>query len=118
MNPKFRHRALEEWRGLPLNRPTKDRTVAVSDIIGKTLAKFGLEERLKEAEVLAAWRDVVGDFLAKHSKPNRLVDGVLLVQVTQPAIHYELERTWKTEILRKFRLRFGNKIIREIRFRV
>ncbi|MEO6052885.1 MAG: DUF721 domain-containing protein [Chthoniobacterales bacterium] len=118
MNPKLRHRLLEEWRGYSQPRPSKDRTIAVADAIGKTLAKFGLEDRLRETEVLAAWRDIVGDFLAQHSKPNRLSEGILFVQVTQPAVHYELDRTWKSEILRKFRLRFGNKVIREIRFRV
>ena len=43
-------------------------------------------------------------------------DGVLIVQVIQPAVRYELERSWKRNILRKLQARF-EKTVREVRFR-
>jgi hypothetical protein len=47
-----------------------------------------------------------------------LRDGLLIVRVLQPSLHYELETISKSEVLRKLKQRFGAKVIRDIRFRV
>ena len=78
----------------------------------------GLSERLRESEVIDAWKAIVGEFIAAHSCPVSLRAGVLSVRVLQPALHYQFEQISKAEILRKLKQRFGAKIIREIRFRV
>jgi len=91
--------------------------VAVAEALKKLLPKLGLTERLNEQEVQSTWREIVGDFLAEHSLPISMREGILIIQVLQPTVRYELDRTWKPEILRKLRARFGAKTIREIRFR-
>jgi predicted nucleic acid-binding Zn ribbon protein len=68
--------------------------------------------------VLEAWSKIVGDFIAAHSSPVALREGILYVRVLQPALHYELEQVSKIEILRKLKLRFGGKVIRDVRFRI
>jgi len=98
--------------------PRPDRARSVGDALADVMKKLGLGERLNEAQVLGAWREVVGDFLAQHSSPNRIVNGVLFVNVIQSAVHYELDRNLKPEILKKLRQRFGAKRIRDIKFRV
>jgi predicted nucleic acid-binding Zn ribbon protein len=113
----IRRRVLEEWRGLPDRPEAAERCVAAADALKKLLPKLGLTERLNEQEVLSAWREVVGDFLAEHSVPVSVKDGLLVIQVLQPTVRYELDRSWKPEILRKLRARFGARTIREIRFR-
>ena len=75
-------------------------------------------ERLHETEVIDAWSKTVGEFIAAHSAPVALREGVLYVRVLQPALHYELEQVSRSEILRKLKKRFGTKTIRDIRFRV
>ncbi len=113
----IRRRVIEDWRGLP-DRPEKpDRCVLAADALKKILPKLGLTERLNEQEVQAAWRDIVGDFLAEHSVPVSMREGVVTVQVLQPTVRYELDRTWKKEILAKLKTRFGAKTVKEIRFR-
>lgn len=113
----IRRRVIEDWRGLP-DRPEKpERCVVVGEALKKILPKLGLTERLNEQEVQAAWRDIVGDFLAEHSVPVSMKEGVVTVQVLQPTVRYELDRTWKKEILAKLKARFGAKTIKEIRFR-
>ena len=82
------------------------------------MQKLGLKERLQETEVIEAWAKIVGDFIAAHSAPMALREGVLYVRVLQPALHYELEQVSKADILRKLKQRFGAKTIREIRFRL
>jgi predicted nucleic acid-binding Zn ribbon protein len=91
--------------------------VTASEALKKLLGKLGLTERLNEQEIRNAWREIVGDFLAEHSLPISIREGVLTVQVIQPAVRYELDRSWKRSILRKLQARFGARIVREVRFR-
>ena len=108
-------RLLQEWRGFDENtRP--DRASPVADVLGKLLPKLGLQNRIKEADITAAWKEIVGDFIAQHSQPDRLVAGTLHIRVIQPSVRYELDRTWKPEIIRKLREQFGDKMIRDIKF--
>jgi len=82
------------------------------------MQKLGLNERLRENEVIDAWSSIVGEFIAAHSAPVALREGVLFIRVLQPSLHYALERIAKTEILLKLKQRFGGKTIRDIRFRL
>lgn len=82
------------------------------------MQQLGLKERLQEREVLGAWQAIVGEFNAAHSCPVSLREGVLYVRVLQPALHYELDRVNKSEILRKLKQRFGPRTIRDLRFRL
>jgi len=118
MSPKLRQRILAEWRGLPQGFAEKDKAVSVGEALGKLLQTLGLRERVSEAQILSAWRDIVGDFIAEHSCPSRLQDGILYVQVIQPTVHYELDRVWKPEIVKRLKAQFGARAIREVRFRV
>lgn len=108
-------RLLQEWRGFDESaRP--DRASPVADILGKLLPKLGLDTRIKEADITAAWKGIVGEFIAQHSQPERLVAGTLHIRVIQSSVRYELDRTWKPEIIRKLREQFGEKVIRDIKF--
>jgi len=115
---RLRAVAIAEWRGYHEPLVARDRTVGVGDAVGKLMQSLGLKERLQEEQVLRAWREMVGDFVARHSTPDRLKDGVLLVRVLQPTVHFELERVWKRDILAKLKARFGAKTVREVRFRI
>ncbi len=114
----LRRKALAEWRGLEEPFRKADRCASVADLLQKVMPKLGLGERLGEQQVTAAWKEVVGDFLALHSLPVALSGGILTVQVVQPSVRYELDRTWKREILSKLQERFGKKVVREVRFRL
>jgi predicted nucleic acid-binding Zn ribbon protein len=118
MNPSLRAAVIAEWRGLPETKMRADRWQAPVDLVPKLMQRLGLRERLHETEVIEAWSKIVGEFIAAHSAPVALREGVLYVRVLQPALHYELEQVSKIEILRKLKQRFGGKTIRDIRFRV
>lgn len=117
MNRHLREQVLAEWRGLPQKPPREDRTVSAAETVGKVMQRLGLNERLHEAQVQQCWREIVGAFIAEHSCPSRLRDGILFVQVVQPTVHYELDRVWKPRILKMLKARFGARVIRDIRFR-
>ena len=118
MNASFRAAVLAEWRGLPERKLRPDRWHSAAELMPKLMQRLGLRERLRETEVIDAWSKIVGDFIAAHSTPVALREGILYVRVLQPALHYELEQISKSEILRKLKQRFGGKTIRDVRFRV
>lgn len=114
ISKSLRRSVVEEWRGFPERREGRP-LVAVAEAIQSLVGKLGLTERINEGDILAAWRDIVGDFLAQHSRPSRLVNGVLHVQVMQSSVRYELDRTWRPIILQKLQSRFGKNAVKEIR---
>ena len=118
MKPSLRAAVIAEWRGLPERRMRADRWQLPAELVPKMMQRLGLRERLHETEVIETWSKIVGEFIAAHSAPFALRDGILYVRVLQPALHYELEQISKIEILRKLKQRFGGKTIRDIRFRV
>src|ERR1700746_3379115 len=118
MNRSLRAAVIGEWRGVPERKMRPDRWQAPSDLLPKLMQRLGLRERLHEAEVIDAWSKIVGEFIAAHSSPVALREGILYVRVLQPALHYELEQVSKIDFLRKLKKRFGGKVIRDVRFRV
>jgi predicted nucleic acid-binding Zn ribbon protein len=118
MNSALRAAALSEWRGLPDKKVRPDHWEAPAELLPRLMQRLGLKERLHETEIIDAWAKIVGDFIATHSTPVALRDGILYVRVLQPALHYELEQVSKIGILRKLKQRFGAKTIRDIRFRL
>lgn len=114
ISKSLRRSVVAEWRGHP-EKPEGRPLVFVSEAIQSLVNKLGLTERINEGDILAAWRDVVGEFLAQHSRPARLVNGVLHVQVMQSSVRYELDRTWRPIILQKLQARFGKNAVKEIR---
>jgi predicted nucleic acid-binding Zn ribbon protein len=118
MNPSLHAAVIAEWRGLPERKMRPDRWQSPAQVVPKLMQRLGLRERLRETEVIDAWSKIVGDFIAVHSTPVALREGILYVRVLQPALHYQLEQISKSEILRKLKQRFGSKTIRDVRFRV
>ena len=107
MTRSLRAAVIAEWRGLPERKMRPDRWQSPADLIPKLMQRLGLRERVHETEVIDAWSKIVGEFIAAHSAPVALREGVLYVRVLQPALHYELEQISKLEILRKLKKRFG-----------
>jgi predicted nucleic acid-binding Zn ribbon protein len=118
VNSSLRATVIAEWRGLSERKPRTDRLQSTTDVVPKIMQRLGLRERLHETEVIEAWAKIVGDFIAAHSAPVALREGILYVRVLQPALHYELDQVSKIDVLRKLKQRFGGKIVRDIRFRL
>ncbi|MFT5854464.1 MAG: putative nucleic acid-binding Zn ribbon protein, partial [Verrucomicrobiales bacterium] len=114
---RYKRRILQEWRILPA--PRKEREVQeLSDVVGGVLKSLGLQEKFTENEVRVAWKGVVGDFIAQHTRPHSLLNRILEVRVVQPSILYTLEREMKPRILSKLQAEFGRKAISEVKFRI
>ena len=117
VNSDLRARVLSEWRGYREPR-AEDRTQLVGNTLEKVMKQLGLAERLTEGQILGAWKEIVGEWFALHTCPERIRDGILYVRVVQSSIHYELDRNWKPQIIQKLKARFSGVRIRDIRFRI
>jgi len=116
MNPRLRAQVFAEWRGYHEKREDPQSTRPVADALRKVVAKYRALETVDEAALQAAWKSIVGDFLAQHSTPGRYRNGVLTVHVSQSGVLYELDRVWKRRILQGLRQRFPKVKLNEIRF--
>ena len=86
MNPSLRAAVIAEWRGLSERKLQPDRWHSPAELMPKLMQRLGLRERLRETEVIDAWSKIVGDFIAAHSAPMALREGILCVRVLQPAL--------------------------------
>jgi len=90
----------------------------LSDIIPGIIKKMGLSQRVKEAEVVKEWPEMVGKAIAKHCQPVSLEKGVLTVYVDSSPWLNELQRFSKMMILEKLQSKLGKKAVKDIRFRI
>lgn len=109
-------KALTEWRGYREPSDPNARLVGVRAALSVLLPKLGLGDAMDEQAVRRAWEKIVGSFVAAQSVPDRIRNGVLFVRVHQSSVRFELERTWKAEIVRKLRAEFDVSKIREVKF--
>jgi len=118
MTSELRAKVLSEWRGYREKAAPADRMQSVGDALEGVMRKLGLQERLTEGQIFKAWKEIVGDWFALHTCPDRIRDGVLYVRVVQSTVHYELDRNCKARIIQKLKARFGAGRVRDIRFRI
>jgi hypothetical protein len=89
---------------------------AASDALAELFGRSGMKRRLKRAEAVILWPQVVGD-VARFSEAKRLQDGVLVVEVadSETAMHLSHQRH---RFIDAYQRRFGVSELKDIRFRV
>ena len=90
----------------------------IGEIIPHVIAKMGLTQKVKEAEVVRDWKGIVGEVIAKHCKPVALERAFLTVNVDSSPWLNELQRFSKPLILQKLQDKLGEKAIKDIKFRI
>lgn len=111
-----RHALIAAWRGVA-DGPLQDQaSVFAADLVGKIVAEAGIGDRLKLEEILSAWKEIVGDFLFQHSRPDSIQRGVLMVRVLQPTIHHALAME-RPRILKRLQAKLKNSGIKDIRLK-
>ncbi len=91
---------------------------AIKSILARALAQKGLDQKIERYEFILHWPEIVGDTLAKISKPDHISRRVLLVNVVHSAWAQELT-FMKPALLRKLSLylRKGD-VVEDMVFRV
>ena len=91
------------------------RFARVGDILPAVLKSVGLDQKLKEREILTIWPAVVGEEIAARAKAVKINEGVLYVHVDHGAWMQELHFMEK-EIIRKLREKVPDARCHKIRF--
>ncbi|SKB09002.1 Protein of unknown function [Prosthecobacter debontii] len=111
-----RHALIAAWRGVEDGPLQNLPTFSAADLVGKIVAEAGIGDRLKLEEILSAWKEIVGDFLFQHSRPDSIQRGVLMVRVLQPTIHHALAME-RPRILKRLQAKLKNLGIKDIRLK-
>ena len=81
------------------------------------VASIGGEQRGREHRVFAVYADVGGEFLRRHTRPDALRDGTLVIRVSSSSIAHHLTLL-RGEILSKMAPLLPPGMVTDIRTRV
>ncbi len=115
---RIRKEILREWRGCDeaddLNAGVHRAKDFLAAIMGG-LRAAGAADGLDEAEVRSVWKQLAGEFIARHAEPVKVTGGRLELRVTQPAMRFHLEQM-KPMLLARIQEQLGADRIRSVRF--
>jgi predicted nucleic acid-binding Zn ribbon protein len=111
----MREEILREWRGADEAADLNAGIHAAGRFVHAILRAAGLEDGINEDELRAAWKDLAGEFIARHSEPLSVKGGHLVLRVTQPAMRFHLEQM-KPMLLTRIRGQLGADRIQSVKF--
>ena len=112
---RIREEILREWRGFDEATDLNSRVHAAQQFVAAILRSAGAEEGLHEDQVRATWKELAGDFIARHSEPVSVKNGHLVLRVTQPTMRFHLEQM-KPMLLTRIRAQLGAARIQSVKF--
>jgi predicted nucleic acid-binding Zn ribbon protein len=89
----------------------------IADVLAQLMARRGYARQAAAASSEAAWREAVGQALARVTRPGNIRRGVLEVFVANSTLLQELAFQ-KTQLLDRLRQLQPDDSIRDLRFRV
>lgn len=85
----------------------------IKDIIEEVLKNFGIDQKLKERELIRQWDKVVGITIARSTESIYIIDRKLIVKIRSSVIRNELTMI-RNELLIELNRRIGQVLIDEI----
>lgn len=114
---RIREAILREWRGADEPVNLENRVSRPDRFLKAILHQAGVAEGLQEDQVRGAWKELAGDFIARHTEPLSVKGGHLVLRVTQPAMRFHLEQM-KPMLLKRLREELGEDRILSVRFQI
>jgi hypothetical protein len=111
----IRKEILSEWRGADEAYDLNAGVHRAEQFIASILRFAGLQDGIQEDELRAAWKELAGDFIARHTEPASVKGGHLVLRVTQPAMRFHLEQM-KPMLLARIRQKLGENRILSVKF--
>ena len=94
-------------------RPKMREPALAGDLVDKLLHGLGLDERLHQYKALIIWNDVVGPQIAARTRPVRIRENILEINVDQPAWMQQLQ-LMKPKILSRLNAELGEATIKHL----
>jgi predicted nucleic acid-binding Zn ribbon protein len=114
---RIREEILQEWRGAEEPADLNAGVHLAKDFISAILRAAGAEDGLHEDQVRATWKELAGDFIARHTEPVSVIGGNLVLRVTQPTLRFQLEQM-KPMLLTRIRTQLGEDRIKSVKFQL
>lgn len=114
---RIREEILLEWRGIEEPADLNAGIHLAERFVTAILRAAGAEDGLHEDQVRETWKDLAGEFIARHTEPLSVKGGVLILRVTQPALRFQLEQM-KPMLLKRIRNQLGEDRIKSIKFQL
>ncbi len=111
----IREEILREWRGCDEATDLSQGIHLAEQFVSAILRAAGAEDGLHEDQVRAAWKELAGDFISRHSEPVSVKNGHLVLRVTQPAMRFHLEQM-KPMLLKRIHERLGKDRVKSVKF--
>lgn len=112
---RIREAILREWRGADEPADLEEGIHEPGQFIRRILQQAGAVEGIDEDQVRGAWKELAGEFIARHTEPVSVKGGHLVLRVGQPAMRFHLEQM-KPMLLKRIREALGPERIQSIRF--
>ena len=94
-------------------RPKMMQAARAGELVDKLLKGLGLDERLQQYRALIIWEDVVGPQIAARTRPVRIREGILEINVDQPTWMQQLQ-LMKPKILAQLNAEMGKATIKDL----
>lgn len=88
----------------------------VGDVVDALAARLGWTSALAKSDLMAGWRDLAGEENARHSYPEGITDGALVIRCESTAWATQLGMI-RSELMRKLAESFPEADIQTIHFR-
>ncbi|MCX5803254.1 MAG: DUF721 domain-containing protein [Proteobacteria bacterium] len=88
---------------------------ALKKVVQRVLREYNFTEDIDAYRVFPLWKDIVGEKMADHTKPVRINERVLYVEVDDPLWLTQL-KYMKVDILNKIDMRIKKGVLKDVRF--
>jgi len=114
---RARYQMLQSWWG-GVDPPSPTRNIHQADeFISQILKSIGVSDGVDADRLKECWHLVAGEFVAKHTVPDSIRNGVLVLRVLQPAMKFHLQQM-SGKLLANMRRELGENVVRQIRFTI
>ena len=101
-----------------MNPPSPVRNIhQPGEFLSDLLKSVGLSEGIDESRLKECWVAVAGEFVAKHTVPESIRGGVLVLRVVQPTMKFHLQQM-SGKLLENMRRELGDGVVKQIRFKI
>lgn len=90
----------------------------LDELLPGIMQRAGLGDELFLQQVNAAWVELVGESLARHSRPGTWRNGCLTIYVMHSLVLQNLPHEGKVKLLNNLRERFGKDTVRRVQFQL
>lgn len=91
---------------------------SIKNILPSALAGLNQPETQKKQKLWTEWNKIVGEQIAKNTRPSLGKQGELFIWTDQPALAHELITRYQPTILRRVQALLGQEEVKKIIIRV